>query len=150
MTWEINVLATKLLAESAVKYNVKNFIYASSGSVYGIKKDRLVHEKLSLEPISDYNKNKDDCRKVLLSYKNKIRLVIVRPATVCGISMRTRFDVVVNLLTIQALENQKMIVLGGNQIRPNVHMNDMVRFYIFALNNKRIKGIFNLEMKIFL
>ena len=56
----------------------------------------------------------------------------------------TRFDVVVNLLTIQALENHEMTVLGGDQIRPNVHMNDMVRFYIFALNNKTIKGIFNL------
>ncbi len=144
MTWEINVLATKLLVESAVKYKVKNFIYASSGSVYGIKKDRLVHEKLDLEPISDYNKTKMIAEKVLLSYKNKIRLVIVRPATVCGISMRTRFDVVVNLLTIQALENKKMIVLGGKQIRPNVHMNDMVRFYLYALKNKRIKGIFNL------
>lgn len=144
MTWEINVLATKLLAESASKYNVKNFIYASSGSVYGIKKERKVHENLSLEPISDYNKTKMIAEKVLLSYKNEFRLVIVRPATVCGTSMRTRFDVVVNLLTIQALENQEMTVLGGDQIRPNVHINDMVRFYIFVLNNKTIKGIFNL------
>ena len=72
MTWEINVLATKLLVESAVKYKVKNFIYASSGSVYGIKKDRLVHEKLDLEPISDYNKTKMIAEKVLLSYKIKL------------------------------------------------------------------------------
>lgn len=144
LSWEVNVLASRFLIEKAVKNKVKNFIYASSGSVYGVKKEKQVTEELSLLPISAYNKTKMIAENVLLSYKNKINVYCIRPATVCGFSERMRLDVSVNLLTSQAIKNKKIKVLGGKQIRPNIHIKDMIRVYDFFLNKKRIKsGCYN-------
>jgi nucleoside-diphosphate-sugar epimerase len=58
LTWEISALATMQLADKAVRHGVKQFIYASSGSVYGIKEEDQVTEDLELKPISEYNKTK--------------------------------------------------------------------------------------------
>ena len=99
LSWEVNVLAAKNLIEKSIKAGVKKFIYASSGSVYGVKNEMKVTEDLDLVPISTYNKTKMICERLLLSYKDKIDVYIVRPATVCGLSPRMRFDVSVNLLT---------------------------------------------------
>lgn len=144
LSWEVNVLASRFLIEKAVKNKVKNFIYASSGSVYGVKKEKQVTEDLSLLPISAYNKTKMIAENVLLSYKNKINVYCIRPATVCGFSERMRLDVSVNLLTYQAIKNKKIKVLGGKQIRPNIHIKDMIRVYDFFLNKRRIKsGCYN-------
>lgn len=107
LSWEVNVLAAKKLIEISIKNNLKKFIYASSGSVYGIKDELNVTEDLDLFPISTYNKTKMICERLLLSYKDKIELFIVRPATVCGFSPRMRFDVSVNMLTLQALKKKK-------------------------------------------
>lgn len=143
-TWEINVLASKLLIEKAIKAKVKHFIYASSGSVYGIKKEEQVTEDLDLVPISDYNKTKMISERVLLSYQDQIKVTSIRPATVCGHSPRMRFDVSVNLLTIQALKNNQITVFGGEQTRPNIHIKDMVRTYLHAIeNDDTVTGIFN-------
>ena len=142
LSWEIGPLSTLLLVEKAIKAGVKKFIYASSGSVYGIKKEKRVTENLSLKPISDYNKTKMTTEKVLLSYRDKIALTIIRPATVCGLSPRMRFDLSVNVLTISALEKKEITVFGGNQIRPNIHIDDLVDLYIFFLKRKKT-GIFN-------
>jgi len=142
LSWEIGPLSSLLLIEKAIKAGVKKFIYASSGSVYGIKKEKNVNENLSLKPISDYNKTKMTTEKVLLSYKDKISLTIIRPATVCGLSPRMRFDLSVNVLTISALEKKIITVFGGNQIRPNIHIDDLVDLYIFFLRSKKT-GIFN-------
>ena len=103
LTWEVSCLATMLLAENASKSNVDQFIYASSGSVYGVKDEDEVTEELELDPISEYNKTKMVSERVLLSYKDKMKIQIIRPATVCGYSDRMRLDVAVNLLTKQAL-----------------------------------------------
>jgi nucleoside-diphosphate-sugar epimerase len=130
LTWEVNVLASKLLVEKAIKNKVKQFIYASSGSVYGVKEEEHVTEDLDLVPISDYNKTKMISERVFLSYKDQINTVIVRPATVCGYSKRMRLDVSVNMLTIQALTNKKITVFGGDQTRPNIHIQDMVNVYL--------------------
>ena len=82
--------------------------------------------------------------RVLLSYSKKINISIIRPATVCGLSPRMRFDVSVNMLTYQALKNRKITVFGGSQIRPNIHIDDLVDLYIFFLkDNKKLNGIFN-------
>ena len=109
LTWEISALATMLLAENAYKYNINQFIYASSGSVYGVKEEEDVTEDLDLEPISEYNKTKMVAERCLLSYSNQMNVQILRPATVCGVSPRMRFDVSVNLLTLSALKNKKII-----------------------------------------
>ena len=144
LTWEVNVLASMLLIEKAIKNGVKQFIYASSGSVYGIKDEPEVTEDLSLLPISDYNKTKMISERVLLSYHDKINLQIIRPATVCGYSPRMRLDLSVNLLTMQALTNGEITVFGGNQTRPNIHMNDMIGVYLHFLElGEKAIGIYN-------
>ncbi len=144
LTWEISALATMQLADKAVKSGVKQFIYASSGSVYGIKDEENVTEELELNPISEYNKTKMVSERVLLSYSDKIIVQIIRPATVCGYSPRMRFDISVNALAINALENQKIIVHGGEQVRPNIHIDDITDLYLFLIEKgKNITGIFN-------
>lgn len=129
LSWEVNVLGTQQLAELAIRSGVKQFIYASSGSVYGIKDEEQVTEDLTLVPISTYNKTKMVAERVALSYQNSMRVHCIRPATVCGCSPRMRLDVSVNMLTFQALENGRITVFGGDQTRPNIHVKDMVRVY---------------------
>ena len=130
MSWEINVLAGQQLIEKAKIYKVKQFIFASSGSVYGCKKEEKVTEDLSLVPISTYNKTKMIAEKVFSSYEKFMKVHSIRPATVCGLSPRMRLDVAVNLLTYQALSKNKITVLGGTQVRPNIHIDDICEVYI--------------------
>ena len=144
LSWEVNALVSQQLAEKAINNGVKQIIYASSGSVYGVKEEKDVTEDLSLVPISAYNKTKMVSERVLYSYKDFIRVHCVRPATVCGYSPRMRLDVSVNLLTMQALTKKKINVFGGNQTRPNINIHDMVNVYKHFLKNKEIKsGFFN-------
>ena len=144
LSWEVNVLAAQQLADKAIRNGVKHFIYASSGSVYGVKDEPQVTEELPLVPISVYNKTKMVAERVLLSYKDKMQVHCIRPATVCGMSPRMRLDVSVNMLTFQALKNNKITVFGGDQTRPNIHMKDMVRVYQHFVNNSKIEsGCYN-------
>lgn len=143
LTWEVSVLATMRMLEKAKRAGVSRIIYASSGSVYGIKDEAQVTEDLSLVPISEYNKTKMCAERVVLSYCDVMTTQIVRPATVCGYSPRMRLDVAVNLLTMQALTNAKITVLGGAQVRPNIHIEDITDLYIYLLNDASITGIFN-------
>lgn len=138
LSWEVNVLATQQLAERASRAGVGQFIFASSGSVYGIKEEMDVTEELELLPLSAYNKTKMVAERVLLSYQSKMQVHCIRPATVCGYSPRMRFDVSVNMLTLQALKNKKMTVFGGAQTRPNIHINDMVRVYQHFLSHPNL------------
>ena len=144
LSWETSALGTQILMEHLIKYKVKKIIYASSGSVYGVKKERNVTENLSLKPISTYNKVKMVTERIILSYREKIDVIILRPGTVCGFSPRMRLDLTVNILTFQALKKKKITVFGGSQKRPNIHIDDLVEIYIFFLKKKNIKfGIFN-------
>ena len=143
LSWEINVLSSLQLIDKAIRNNVKKFIFASSGSVYGIKDEPKVTEDLSLVPISVYNKTKMVAERVFLSYLDKIKIYNIRPATVCGFSPRMRLDVSVNMLTFQALRNKKITVFGGSQIRPNIHIKDMVNVYKFFLDNEPESGNYN-------
>ncbi len=143
LSWEIGPLATMRMVELAIQNHVKQFIYASSGSVYGVNDAQKVTEELSLNPISDYNKSKMVAERVLLSYQDQIILQIVRPATVCGVSPRMRLDVSVNMMTMQALNNKVMTVFGGDQVRPNIHMDDVTDLYLFLLSRPDVRGIYN-------
>jgi len=144
LSWEVNVLATMDIIQKAINSNVKKFIFSSSGSVYGIKKELKVTEKLSLVPISTYNKTKMIAERVLFSFNDKIKIFSIRPATVCGFSQRMRMDVSVNNLTFQAIKNQKITVFGGKQIRPNININDLVRVFEHFVNKKNIEtGVYN-------
>ncbi len=143
----INLDAFRPLVEQSVSNNVKKFIYASSSSVYGIKKERDVNELMTLEPLTDYSKYKADCEKILLDYQSdKFIVTILRPATVCGYAPRQRLDVVVNILTNLAYHNREIKIFGGSQLRPNIHINDMVKSYDVIINaeDNKIDGqIFN-------
>ena len=137
LSWEVNVLASKLIADHAIKNKVKKLIFFSSGSVYGVKKENKVTEDLKLNPISIYNKTKMIAERVFLSYKNNIDIKCLRPATVCGLSDRLRLDVTVNKLTFDAYYKKKIFVDGGSQIRPNVNLRDIERVVDFFLFSKK-------------
>ena len=143
LSWEVNVLAGQQLIDKAVKSGVSQFIFASSGSVYGIKKERFVHEDLNLDPISLYNKTKMCSERVVLSFKEELNVKVIRPATVCGYSPRMRFDVSVNALTSSAFLNKKIIVQGGDQIRPNIHIDDITDIYLHFIDYPKHTGVFN-------
>lgn len=143
LTWEISCLATMRLADKAQRCGIKRFIYASSGSVYGVKDEDQVTEDLELLPISEYNKTKMCGERIVLSYKDDMVVQIVRPATVCGYSPRQRLDVSVNMLTMQALTNGKITVFGGDQTRPNIHIDDITDLYLFLLDHPEHTGIYN-------
>ena len=141
-TWEVNVLATMRLVDRAVRDGVKQFVFPSSGAVYGVRSEERITESLDLMPISDYNKTKMVAERVILSYRDRLVTTIFRPATVCGLSKRMRLDLTVNLLTMQALSRQRMTVFGGGQVRPNIHIDDLVDLYLFA-QEQRLDGVYN-------
>lgn len=131
----INLDAFRPLVEISKKAGVKRFVYASSSSVYGIKEESNVHEGVSLEPLTDYSKFKADCEKILAEYQSpEFTTVTIRPATVCGYSPRQRLDVVVNILTNLAFHKREITVFGGKQLRPNIHIADMVESYLVVLD----------------
>lgn len=129
LSWEVNALATQRLADRAVRAGVRHFLYASSGSVYGVKEELDVTEDLELVPISAYNKTKMVAERALLSYVDELRVINIRPATVCGVSPRMRFDVSVNMFAKQGHLDGRITVFGGNQVRPNIHIDDLVNVY---------------------
>lgn len=144
LSWEVNVLAAMQMADRCVRKGVKQFVFASSGSVYGLKSEDRVTEDLELVPISVYNKTKMVAERVLLSYADKMQVQCVRPATVCGYSPRMRLDVAVNMLTFQALKNKRITVFGGDQTRPNIHILDLIDVYLHFLANPQIaSGCYN-------
>ena len=141
-SWEGNVLATMRLADKAARAGVKQFIFPSSGAVYGVRSEPDITEDLDLMPISDYNKTKMVAERVLLSYGDRMTVTIFRPATVCGLSPRMRLDLSVNLLTMAALSKGVVTVFGGEQVRPNIHIDDLVDLYLFA-RERRLAGVYN-------
>ena len=147
LTWEVNVLATLFLVEAAVRAGVKQFIYASSASVYGIKDNQAVREDTILEPVSDYNKTKMAAERVLLSYAERIAVQIVRPATVCGLSPRMRLDTMVNMLSMQAATKGEITAHcgehGAGLMRPNTHIEDITDVYCFMLERPELTGAWN-------
>ena len=127
----INLDAFRPLVKISKKNGVQRFFYASSSSVYGIKEETNVHEDMSLEPLTDYSVFKMNCEQILSEYQSDdFTTTTIRPATVCGYSPRQRLDVVVNILTNLAYHKREISVFGGSQLRPNIHIADMVEIYI--------------------
>jgi nucleoside-diphosphate-sugar epimerase len=143
----INYDAFLQLIEIARKSAVKRFIYASSSSVYGIKEEPEVTEDLPLEPLTDYSKYKALGEEALLAAAtDDFMITIIRPSTVCGYSPRLRLDLTVNILTNHAINKGQITVFGGEQKRPNIHIEDIADLYIFLLQqpaHKIQKKIFN-------
>jgi nucleoside-diphosphate-sugar epimerase len=130
----INYDAFPDLVDVSKDSGVRRFIYASSSSVYGIKDADEVTEDLALLPLTDYSKYKALCEEVLLK-KREIGFVpmILRPATVCGYSPRLRLDLIVNILTNHAVNNREIKVFGADQMRPNIHIDDVTDLYVKSL-----------------
>jgi len=143
----INYDAFLQLIEVAKKSGVKGFIYASSSSVYGIKNELEVTEDLNLAPLTDYSKYKALGEEALLAAAaDDFVVTIIRPSTVCGYSPRLRLDLTVNILTNHAVNKRTITVFGGEQKRPNIHINDMTDLYLFLLEQppeKIQKKIYN-------
>tara|TARA_B100001250_G_C19815634_1_gene798175 strand:- start:1756 stop:2739 length:984 start_codon:yes stop_codon:yes gene_type:complete len=135
----INLDAFEPIVKISKDNGVKRFIYASSSSVYGIKDEINVHEEMDLEPLTDYSKFKAKCEEICLKYNSKnFDVLVIRPATVCGYSIRQRFDLVVNILTNLGINKKKITVFGGEQLRPNIHIKDMIRAYLTSLNKESL------------
>ena len=130
----INFDCFRPLVQASKDVGVRRFIYASSSSVYGIKNDLDVTEDLSLVPLTDYSKYKAMCEEVLEEEREPgFVAVTLRPATVCGYAPRLRLDLTVNILTNHAINNGRITVFGGDQLRPNIHVDDMTDLYVMLL-----------------
>ncbi len=139
----INYDAFRPLVEISKESGVRRFIYASTSSVYGVSEAENVTEDHPLLPITDYNKYKGMCEPVLFEYQSAdFTTVAIRPATVCGYAPRQRLDLTVNILTNHAINNGKITIFGGEQMRPNIHIEDMVDLYVMLLTiaGDRIAG----------
>jgi nucleoside-diphosphate-sugar epimerase len=126
----INYDCFRPLVKMSKDAGVRRFVYASSSSVYGVKDEPDVHEDLPLAPLTDYSKFKAMCEDVLVEEREPgFSTVILRPATVCGYAPRLRLDLTVNILTNLAINNGRITVFGGKQLRPNIHVDDMTDLY---------------------
>jgi|TARA_B100001057_G_C22870379_1_gene958557 nucleoside-diphosphate-sugar epimerase len=147
----INLDAFEPLVKISKESGINRFIYASSSSVYGIKNEKNVTEDMNLQPLTDYSKFKGDCEKILNNHKSENFITTtIRPSTVCGYARRQRLDLVVNILTNYAYNKRKIQVFGGDQLRPNIHIDDMVQSYLAVIDapDKKINGeIFNVGYK---
>ena len=143
----INYDAFLGLVDAAKAAGTRNFIYASSSSVYGVKDELEVTEDLPLEPLTDYSKYKALCEAYLQAAAGDDFVVTtLRPSTVCGYSPRQRLDLSVNILTNHALNKGRITVFGGEQKRPNLHIEDMAGVYLHLLrqpDHKIQKKIWN-------
>ena len=128
---------------AAKKAGVKRFVYASSSSVYGVSDQPDVKEEHPLLPLTLYNKFKGMCEPLLFKHQDDdFVCVTIRPATICGYSPRMRFDLSVNILTNHAVNNNKITVFGGSQLRPNLHIQDMCDLYklLLTVPSEKIAG----------
>jgi nucleoside-diphosphate-sugar epimerase len=144
----INFQCFEPMVIAAKKAGVQRFVYASSSSVYGVSDQPNVTEEHPLLPLTLYNKFKGMCEPLLFKHmSNDFTCVTIRPATVCGYSPRTRLDLSVNILTNHAVNNGKITVFGGAQMRPNLHIGDMVDSYecVMEAPHDKVQGqIFNI------
>jgi nucleoside-diphosphate-sugar epimerase len=143
----INYECFEPMVAAARNAGVRRFVYASTSSVYGVSDDPDVTEEHPLVPLTDYNKYKGLCEPILLKYQSPtFTTVILRPATICGYSPRMRLDLSVNILTNHAVNRGVITVFGGEQKRPNLHIDDVADVYLMLLElpAQRVAGeIFN-------
>lgn len=144
----INYTCFEPMVVAAKEAGVQRFVYCSSSSVYGVSDSPDVTEDHPLVPLTLYNRFKGLCEPLLFKHKSpSFTCVTIRPATICGYSPRTRLDLSVNILTNHAVTNGKIMVFGGDQLRPNLHIEDMVDAYLLMVSapSEKIQGeIFNI------
>jgi nucleoside-diphosphate-sugar epimerase len=133
-TRRVNVGGTEILLRESARAGVSRFVFASSSSVLGIQAEEDVTEETRPAPITAYSKSKLEAEGlVCAANRSGLATVAVRPATICGPSPRQRFDLAVNALTGSAFFDQRIVVYGGEQRRPNLAISDMLRLYALLL-----------------
>jgi nucleoside-diphosphate-sugar epimerase len=147
LSTSVNLDSFEPLVKAAKQAGVKRFVFASSSSVYGVSEKPDVTEDHPLVPLTLYNKYKGMCEPLLLKHTDKDFVgVIFRPATVCGYAPRQRLDLSVNILTNHAVNKGKITVFGGDQLRPNLHVQDyadLCKLLLTAPDEKIANQIFN-------
>lgn len=134
LSTSINLEAFEPMVVAAKEAGVKRFIYASSSSVYGVSDQKDVTEDHPLVPLTLYNKYKGMCEPLLFKHQSESFVcVTIRPATICGYAPRQRLDLSVNILTNLAINKNEITVFGGEQLRPNLHVQDMCDLYKLML-----------------
>jgi nucleoside-diphosphate-sugar epimerase len=132
-TVDINLIATKAVAEASRYYEVPRFIFASTDSVYGVQEGKM-YEDSSKNPISLYGRLKVKAEEEIMALAGgAFQPTIMRMATIYGLSPRMRFDLVVNALTLSTFCHGKITIYGGAQWRPFVHVADAAQAYIMCL-----------------
>ena len=135
LSTSINLDAFEPMVIAAKKSKINRFIYASTSSVYGVSKKPNVTEDHELVPLTLYNKYKGMCEPLLQKHTTEdFTGVVFRPATVCGYAPRQRLDVSVNILTNYAYNKNIITVFGGDQLRPNLHIQDYCNVIELLIN----------------
>lgn len=143
LSTSINYDAFEPLVIAAKEAGVSRFINCSSSSVYGLSDNAEVREDHPLVPMTLYNKFKGLCEPLLFKHQSDdFTCVNIRPATVCGYSPGQRLDLAVNILTNHAVNSDRILVTGGSQKRPNLHIQDMCDVYKLLLEapHEKIQG----------
>jgi nucleoside-diphosphate-sugar epimerase len=147
LTERVNYKATENLARLAKENGTKRFIFSSSSSVYGIREEEDVTEELELRPLTVYSKTKAMAEEAIRQYNDEnFTTVSIRSATICGYSPRLRLDLVVNIFAADAILKREIGVNGGEQKRPNVHIEDITELYanLLYVDKELISGeVFN-------
>jgi nucleoside-diphosphate-sugar epimerase len=125
----VNVDATRTLLEC--RKPDQRVLYASTGSIYGSIPDYVCKEDTPLAPITLYGETKAAAEEMILNAGNSIAY---RYATAFGVSNRMRLDLMPNDFTYQAVKNRNLIVYEGGFKRTFVHVRDMARSFVFALD----------------
>ena len=151
LTYQINRDGRIHVAKVSKNAGVEKYILSSSCSVYGQGEEPLLNENSATNPISVYAKSTLEAEKESLSLKdNNFSVTALRNATVFGLSRRMRFDLVVNLMTLTAFQKNRIIVMGGGlQWRPLVHLSDVSGAFIKVIDSskEKISGeIFNIGL----
>jgi len=141
---EINFMATRNIAELCKIYKIKQFIFASTCSVYGAQPDQLIAENSEVNPLDSYGLSKFQSERAILQVYDYP--TILRLGTLFGASHRMRFDLAINLFISQAMNKEKITVFGGTQWRPFLHVDDAAEAFSFAVENK-MEGIYNVIWK---
>jgi nucleoside-diphosphate-sugar epimerase len=141
-----NFEATRCLLESCREADVERLVFASSCSVYGANGSDLLREGSHLNPVSLYARTRIMSEEVLLQEHGRVEIVILRLATVCGLSPRMRFDLMVNTITARASVEGRVRIVGANQWRPHIHVQDAAEAFLMgveASSTVAADGIFN-------
>jgi nucleoside-diphosphate-sugar epimerase len=135
LTKSINFDACRDIIHAARRKGVRRFIYASSASVYGVRDEPNIVEDMRLEPITLYSRYKAEIEDELFAIDDPgFTTVAVRNSTVSGFSPRMRLDLIISIFVRAALRKKLITIEGGNQLRPLIHMQDLVDFYVLLLN----------------